>query len=155
MSRCGNLRLCGEGFIADRAFRAFGKAGFGTGRSNSRVDNFGMASCINDFLNDKDFVTYGAVFALSKSGFGTSRSNSCVDNLSVACCCFLYVRCVIATATSLISIPTDLGTSGCLRNVIYIIMTECIDYCLSYKDFVTYRAVLTLGKSGLDRKSVV
>ena len=43
VSRCGNHCLCHENLIADRAMFAFGLAGFGAGRLNRRINDYGVS----------------------------------------------------------------------------------------------------------------
>ena len=67
----GNNFLLDKYFTADGAMLAFGKTGFGAGRSNRFVNNFSVTLSGYDFLLDNNITANGAMLAERKTGFGT------------------------------------------------------------------------------------
>ena len=80
----GNLCLCHENLIANRAMFAFGLAGCGAGGVDCRVDDLGVSLRRNFLLCNDDRVADGAVFTLSLAGFGAGGLNCRVDDLGVS-----------------------------------------------------------------------
>ena len=82
----GNLCLCHENLIADRAVLAFGQSGLRAGGSDCRVDDLGVPLCGNHFLSNKNLVANGAVLAFRLAGLGTGGLNCRVDDLGMSLC---------------------------------------------------------------------
>ena len=139
VSGCGNNFLLDKYFTADGAMLAFGKTGFGAGRSNRFVNNFGVTGCGNDFLFNEDFTADGAMFAFGKTGFGAGGGNRFVNNFGVTGCRndFLLNKACITNRAMLAFGKTGFGAGGSNRFVNNFGMTGCRNDFLLNKDCVT------------------
>ena len=80
----GNLSLCNENCVADRAVLAFGLAGFRAGSRNSRVNDFGMARRRDLFLRFDNRSADRAANAIRQPRFGAGGGLASNGLLSVA-----------------------------------------------------------------------
>ena len=150
VSGCGNNFLLDKYFTADGAMLAFGKTGFGAGRSNRFVNNFGVTGCGNDFLFNEDFTADRAMLAFGKTGFGAGRSNRFVDHFSVTGCRsnFLLNENFTANGAMLAFGKTGFGAGGSNRFVNNFGVTVCRNDFLFNEDFTANGAMFTFGKTG-------
>ena len=147
----GNLCLCHENLIANRAMFAFGLAGCGAGGVDCRVDDLGVSLRRNFLLCNDDRVADGAVFTLSLAGCGAGSCNSFVDyfRMPLSRNLFLCYKHFIANRAML-----AFGLAGCGAGR----LDPCVndlsvslgrDDLLCNDDLVTDRAMLAFGQSGL------
>ena len=168
--------LCNKNGVTYRTVLTFGKTCFSAGWSYSLIDNFGMTVSLNDFLCQKNRVTYGAMLSFCKSCFGTGGSDCFVDHFGMA---VRLDNFLLYEDLSALGALTTVGKArfrtsrrftcdnGCISMstlgianksanvtnfVILIIVCVCNhrNFCLCYKNCVTYRAVLTLGETGFN-----
>ena len=131
---------------------------YGTGRSYIVLNycaTLGVTKSIHNFLCNENHVTYRTVTSLGKTGCSTSGSLSCINNRSVSKCinydsltaelCTTYctvnyviVRSVYSTGRSYV-VLNYCATLG---------VTKCVHNFLCNENYVTYRTVTSLGKTG-------
>ena len=76
--------LLNKNLAANRTMFTFGKTGFGTGRCDSFINNFGVAESSDNFLCYDNFTANRAVFAFGKTGFGAGGFNRFVSYFSMS-----------------------------------------------------------------------
>ena len=170
MSKCGNSFLCYNDFATSRTVLTFSKSCVYTIGSNSRVNNLGVAECINYGLLNEYLVTNATMLALGKTCILTVGSNCCVNNLGMTKCCNRFL-CLenLATDRAFLTFGKTgllagrlLGGNNllgmicaeicitCITDIIlgvFVGVTKCGNGFLCYNDFATNRAVLTFSKS--------
>ena len=114
-----------------------------------------MSLCGNYFLLNENFATYGAVLTFGLTGIYTISCNSLVNNLGVSKLfnrnCFSADLCATYGALNYAFVRAC-SLTGCS----YFIFFNCfsrsvsksINFFLCNKNFVTYRTMLTFGKTG-------
>ena len=80
----GNLCLCHENLIANRAMFAFGLAGCGAGRLDPCVNDLSVSLGRDDLLCNDDLVTDRAMLAFGQSGLRAGGGDCRVDDLGVS-----------------------------------------------------------------------
>ena len=124
-----------ECLITYRAVLTLSETCFGTGCAYRLINNLGVAKRIHNSLRHKNIVTYRTVLSLCKTAFGTGSTNRRIGCLGMA---ERRVKLYITYSTVLRIYTICCRTGG---------MTRCVYNCLRKSNLVTYRAVLTLGKS--------
>ena len=106
-----------------------------------------MTECCYGFLCKENLVTYGAVLTLGKTCLGTGGSYCIVDYLGVTERVSVISNVAVATYRTSISGITTVFT---IRSSYYcVIRVTCCGNCLlCNENLVTYRAMLTLSKTG-------
>ena len=86
-----------------------------------------MAQSGDDLLSDQSLTANVTVGALGQTGVHAVGSDSGISHGGVAQSSLLLVGGVIATAASLVCIPTDLGTGGSLGGVLDLVVAQSLD----------------------------
>ena len=132
MSKRGNGFLLNKNFATNRAMLSFGKTGVYTVGCLCLVNYLSVTLCRNDFLLNKYLLTLSANLTFGESAFGTGRilgrKNSCIK-------------------MSAFSITNKSAVITALIVFIVVCMRDYGSNVLLNEDFVTCRAMLTLGKT--------
>ena len=134
MAKSCNGLLCYGNSITYCALLTLGKTCFGTSGSLSLESLLAMAKGCNGLLLYKNFFTILALFTFGKTCSSTG-SSYCGKNLSVR----VTAGCITNEVTSRV-------VAGCVI-FIGITVTCCGNGALTYGNSITYRALLTLGKT--------
>ena len=145
INRCINndgVTCCGNYFLSNLVLTsctmlACSKTCFGTGGLNFCINNDVVVECINNILFYSCIVTSCAVLTLGKTGVKTVSLNRLVNNDVVTKCSYNLVM----TYCTFLSCCT-----GCLSTGS---MIELCDLFLCYGNRITYRTLLTVGKTAL------
>ena len=153
VSEGGNDFLCHENFTANRAVLTLGETCFSAGGGNCFVDNFSMTECRNNFLCHKNFTALRTFFAFAQTGYSARGSYRFKHNgvpIVVIMSEFGNGRCFKRITRLAISTLFALFSFCCLLDCIpFIKCVGCLrDSSLCYKNFTTYGAVLSFGKTG-------
>ena len=141
-------RLCYTYRATCGAMLTFGKTGFCTGRSFRGIRYFGMTECIDLSLRYRHSITNRTVLTFSKTGFRTSRCYSSIRYLGMSGGRLVCISRVVASGTSVVSIPSTLGTSRHFCLMVYFIVSKRVSNRLCYSHSITNGAMLTFGKTG-------
>jgi hypothetical protein len=132
MRKGRNNSLLYKNGIASRAMLTFGKTALGTGRRDSLVNNLGVTLGVDCGLVNDNLATLLALLTLGKTGLGTCGSAT-KNRLG---CSMIALRIAdIATYVTTIVV------------LVVIAVSKSRYYALLYKNLVTNRAMLTLGKT--------
>ena len=107
VSRCGNHCLCHENLIADRAMFAFGLAGFGAGRLNRRINDYGVSLGGNSLAGAYFLAAILAVGIAGIAGHGAG----CFLGITKFC----VLMCARRAAPDTVDIVNGVASLGGLR----------------------------------------
>ena len=150
MTQSGNFHLDHNDGGTDGAVLALGQTGFGTGGSNSLVDDLSVTQGSNTLLSNQDLSADGAVLALGSTHQGTGGGDSLINDLGVAQCVngFLSNQNFTADGAVLALGQAGSGTGRSNSLVDSLGVAQSVNGFLSDQDFTTDGAVLTLGQTG-------
>ena len=106
-----------------------------------------MSQCIYVSIN----IGISTITGMRRVSLILASRSSYLCSIAMSCCRLFNVCCVVASITCLVCIPTDLGTSGCLSLMSYLVMSQCInsyfgsaDLCITYStvNYVFVRAIV-------------
>ena len=148
VSRCGNLFLCNDDLIADRAMLALGLAGLGAGGFNCRVNDLGV-SLRGYFLHaGESLAADRAFFAGFMTSLGAGSGLFRNFNRSMSSCVDCFGFGLVADRAG-VGLDTGILTGRRGRDLA-LIPTVALggNLFLCYKHFIANRAMFALGLAG-------